>query len=408
MSMREGRTNGSSAIARRASLDGMSAMNKVFYTLALLAVFSGIASAQTPPRQRQSSDESTTTEANVTRSRIVGPRVANHAEKPKPAPVADADSSPISQGSVPQAAWGNTPIVARPEPSQPAAGAAKGFTGAVEASVTDTVVQSTILPVSSPAASTAARATSSSSSAVTPMAYVVGAGDVLDIRLSNLPTRESTLYTVMKNGTIEYPLLDGPLPVAGIGVDDIAKLLSSQIKVINSPKVSVTVRDFASHTVLITGLVDSPGKKILRREAMPLFAILAESAVRPEATGVTITHNGKEGELISLQNQQALSTLVASGDVIKVSGGSAVVSQFVYVGGEVTSPGEKTFRQGITLTQVLLAAGAGPTTIKTVKVARRSGNGLLSTTEYNVRSIQQGKLPDPLLAAGDRIEVTRY
>jgi len=84
------------------------------------------------------------------------------------------------------------------------------------------------------------------------------------------------------------------------------------------------------------------------------------------------------------------------------------VSQFVYVGGEVTSPGEKTFRQGITLTQVLLAAGAGPTTIKTVKVARRSGNGLLSTTEYNVRSIQQGKLPDPLLAAGDRIEVTRY
>ncbi|HEV2903614.1 MAG TPA: hypothetical protein VGW32_01125, partial [Pyrinomonadaceae bacterium] len=33
--------------------------------------------------------------------------------------------------------------------------------------------------------------------------YRVGIGDVLDIRLTNMATRESTLFTVMKNGVLE-------------------------------------------------------------------------------------------------------------------------------------------------------------------------------------------------------------
>src|SRR5205823_10309474 len=37
--------------------------------------------------------------------------------------------------------------------------------------------------------------------------YAVGIGDVLDVRLSNLTTRESTLFTVMRDGTLEYPLV---------------------------------------------------------------------------------------------------------------------------------------------------------------------------------------------------------
>jgi len=237
--------------------------------------------------------------------------------------------------------------------------------------------------------------------------YHVGVGDVLDIRLTNLPTRESTLYTVLKSGFLEYPLLSERLSVSGMTTDEIANLLSQQIKVIKSARVSVTVRDYASHAVVITGLVDSPGRKTMRREAMPLFAVLAEALPRPEAAVATIVRDGNS-QTVSLNNERSMSTLVLAGDIIKVSAGSGAVTGFVYVGGDVTSRGEKEFRDGMTLTQAILSAGGAVVGKPArVRVARRDANGFLRSNEYNLELIESGKSPDPLLEAGDRIELTQ-
>ena len=242
---------------------------------------------------------------------------------------------------------------------------------------------------------------------VTPSMYIVGVGDVLDIRLPNSTPRESTLFTVLKNGVIEYPLLNQPVVVAGLTTDQISIVLAAQIKVIKTPKVNVSVRDFASHSVLISGLVDNAGRKVLRRESMPLYALLAEASVRPEANSVTIIHNGKEGMPLSLKDESTMATPICSGDAIKILGGKEAPTQFVYVGGDVTGPGEKTLRVGMTLTQVLLSAGADLSKSKVAKVARRNPNGLLSTVEYDLNSIGKGKTPDPQIISGDRIEVRR-
>jgi len=237
--------------------------------------------------------------------------------------------------------------------------------------------------------------------------YRVGIGDVLDIRLSNLPTRESTLFTVLKDGAVEYPLLNSPIDVRGLTTDEIAGRLSSEIKVIQAARVSVSVRDYASHAVLVTGLVDNPGRKILRREAMPLYAVLAEALPRPEAVVASIVHNEKE-QNVSLSDSQALSMLVSPGDTIRVSGSAVTPTRFIYVSGDVASPGEKEFRDGMTLTQAVISAGGISRSGKTsVKISRRNPNGFLSASEYNLRSIEDGKSQDPSLEAGDRIEVTR-
>jgi protein involved in polysaccharide export with SLBB domain len=246
---------------------------------------------------------------------------------------------------------------------------------------------------------------SSPRSPVSPGMYMVAAGDVLDISLPNTTARESTLFTVLKNGTIEYPLLNGPLAVAGMTTEQISGVLAAQIKVIKTPKVNVSVRDYASHFVVISGLVESAGKKVLRRESMPLYAILADASVRPEATSATIIHNGKEGALLSLKDEAAMSTLIFSGDAIRIIGGNSMSGQYVYIGGEVAVPGEKTLRPGMTLTQVLIAAGADLSAKRVAKIARRNPNGLLSTVEYEINSIVQGKTPDPVMVAGDRVEV---
>jgi protein involved in polysaccharide export with SLBB domain len=231
--------------------------------------------------------------------------------------------------------------------------------------------------------------------------YKIGIGDVLDIRLTNLNTRESTLFTVMKNGQLEYPLLPTPIPVAGLTPDEVARRLSTDIRVLQNPRISVTVRDYASHTVFVGGAVESPGRKVLRREAMPLFALLAETLPRADAATAILSRNGKETTL-ALANNSDMSTLIMPGDVIKIS---ASAKEFIYVGGDVASPGEKEFRSGMTLTQALLASGGARTT--KVTIAKRSSDGLLNTREYDLQQINQGKAPDPTLEAGDRIEVKR-
>ena len=216
-----------------------------------------------------------------------------------------------------------------------------------------TLVQPTSL-VTQPRASKTARTLPPARPTAATAAYNVGVGDVLDIRLEHLPTRESTLFTVLQNGTLEYPLLNSPISVVGLTADEIAYRLSNEIKVIESANVSVRVRDYASHTVVVTGAVDSPGRKVLRREAMPLYAVLAEALIRAEATSATILRNGKESAALPLNNEQAMATLVQAGDVIRIGSATANGKQFLYVGGEVTSPGEKSFRDGMTLTQALL------------------------------------------------------
>lgn len=239
------------------------------------------------------------------------------------------------------------------------------------------------------------------------MLYRVGVGDVLDIRLTNMPTRESTLFTILKPGVVEYPLLNEAVSVDGMTTEEIAALLTNEIKVIDHPKVTVSVRDYTSHFVTISGAVDSPGKKVLRRQAMPLYTVLAEALPRPEASVVTIVRDGKN-QTLSMTNEQSMSTLILSGDVIRVSGEASLPKRFLYVGGDVTSAGEKEFRDGMTLTQALLTAGGITRGAKlSAKIARRNSNGFLVTSEYNLSAIQEGKALDPILEAGDRIEVTR-
>jgi protein involved in polysaccharide export with SLBB domain len=178
--------------------------------------------------------------------------------------------------------------------------------------------------------------------------------------------------------------------------------LSAEIKVIQNPRPSVSVRDYASHFVLMTGAIDNPGRKVLRREAMPLFTLLAEALPRSDAATVTVVRNGRETNL-SLSRNDELSMLVMSGDVIRVSPAAGL---FVYVGGEVATAGEKELRQGMTLTQLLLAAGGVRQDRQfTAKISRRDGTGFLRSQDHNLKAIQQGKAADPLLQAGDRIEV---
>lgn len=417
MSIRANKVLDSQAVARPANRrpTHLSAMKLGIFNTAVLLIVPTILTAQTPTRDRKSApaDQTTQSESNSMRDRVVGPKVSNHSSSPSPRTDGKTDSAAPAQNQA-QPSWGNTAFIVRPtsverssSPKTPAVVNQPAGTAAQSQTVKKFVQPTSLMSAPVKTENTNSRTAAAARPPVATSAYNVGIGDVLDVRLSNTPTRESTLFTVMKNGTLEYPLLHGPVSVAGMSTEEISRLLSSEIKVIKAPRVTVTVRDYASHAVVIGGLVDSPGRKILRREAMPLFAVLADALVRPEATAATILRNGKEGDTLSLKDDHAMATLVMPGDILKISGGPIAAKKFFYVGGEVGAPGEKTFRDGMTLTQALLSAGGASQSGKLVRVARRNASGFLSTNEYNLRSIEDGKTADPVLEAGDRIEVTR-
>ncbi|MDX6614601.1 MAG: polysaccharide biosynthesis/export protein [Blastocatellia bacterium] len=237
--------------------------------------------------------------------------------------------------------------------------------------------------------------------------YRVGVGDVLDIRLKDVATRESTLFTVLAGGVVEYPLIEEPVKVEGMRVDEIAARLASRIKVIDQPRLLVNVRDHASHNVLVTGLVYNPGSKALRQEAVPLFVVLAEAVTRQGASRATITRNGQV-IAVDLANQTAISTLVMSGDLVTVSNAPPAAPQYYIVSGEINSPGQKLFRSGLTLTQSLLASGGITQNASgRVKLTSQVSGAPSVTIEVNIKEILEGRNPDPTLKPGDRLEVTR-
>ena len=378
-------------------------MKRSFAFLAVLVATAIPTAAQTQTRERRVNNEPGSAPIEKpARTRVVADqRDANHVRQTESSP-AQPTTNTNKKGAP---AWGDTAVAVQEAPRQ-----APGTSLAANPNLSSNslpqpkLVTPTTLTTSNVRSSPSAAAITSPGNTANPAAiYRVGVGDVLDIRLSNLATRESTLFTVLKNGAIEHPLLEKPLSVAGMTTDEIARRVNVEVKVIQNARASVTVRDYASHSVVVSGAVDNPGQKILRREAMPLCAILAEALPRAEAMTAMILRDGKETS-ISLANNEQMASLVMPGDAIKIS---AATKQFVYVGGDIPAAGEKELRAGMTLTQALMAAGGVPRDTQTVKVARRSPNGLLATLQYNLAAIKDGKDPDPLLQPGDRIEVRR-
>jgi len=237
--------------------------------------------------------------------------------------------------------------------------------------------------------------------------YRVGIGDILDIRLLNSATNRSTLFTVVDSGVIDMPIAGGTISVAGLTPEEIQNVIGAELKrraVEEKAQVSVSVRQYLSHSVTVTGLVVHPGTRILRREMVPLYVVLAESQLRNDGERVVIMRDGTPGEPHDLSNPDTLNLNVQSGDIITVSNRP---QEFYYIGGRINYPGQKQFQSGITLIQAILAAGGTTRQESKVEISREGSGGKLVTISFNLKQIKSGVVQDPKLQAGDRIEVAR-
>ncbi|MFL6286742.1 MAG: SLBB domain-containing protein, partial [Pyrinomonadaceae bacterium] len=173
------------------------------------------------------------------------------------------------------------------------------------------------------------------------------------------------------------------------------------------PEIAVGVRDYASHAIIVSGMVKEAGTKVLQREGVPLYVIIAYAQPLPGAgQALVVSRATGRTTAVDISDASASKMLVRPGDVITVS---QRPEQYVYVSGAVRQPGQKRFSSGLTLTQTIMAAGGivssqGATF---VTVTRQDTNGRLASTRYSVAEINAGKTPDPLMRPGDRVEVLK-
>lgn len=244
--------------------------------------------------------------------------------------------------------------------------------------------------------------------------YKIGVGDVLFISLQNAPAKASTYFTVLNDGTIDYPLANEMVSVAGLTSEEIEDLLKEKVKLYENPQISVKVRENASHSITVLGLVEKAGEKFLQREAVPLYVIKAEAVASSRADFVFIKRANSQSETIDLKDAKNEEVLIFPGDIVEFksagnSAGSAQTPQFYFIGGEIISAGQKDFHPGLTLTQAILASGGlRKSNVKKAVIRRKNDQGLLSPIEFDLSAVKNGKQPDPLLQAGDTIEVIKY
>jgi len=242
--------------------------------------------------------------------------------------------------------------------------------------------------------------------------YRVGIGDVLLIGIQDSPGKDAGYFTVLKDGTIDFPLAGQLIAVSGLTVSEIEDVISGLIKVVENPRISVRVREYNSHSYKVLGLVERPGEKYLQREAIPLYVVRAEAIAQPKATKALIRRGSSQIESIDLVNQKYEEIFVYPGDIVEFVQGENNANtdsgreQYIYISGNVVTGGQKLFHSGLTLTQAIFAArGLTRPTVRKVVVRRRNSKGLLDSQFYDLKEILDGRSADPILQAGDTIEV---
>ena len=238
--------------------------------------------------------------------------------------------------------------------------------------------------------------------------YKLGVGDVLFISLQNAPSKSSTYFTVLNDGSIDYPLAGEMISVNNLTTEEVEDLLKEKIKLYENPQISVKVREYTSHAVTVFGTVEKAGELYLKRDAMPLYTVRAEAVVQSKADWLTIKRADSIVEQIDLKDSKSDDVLIFPGDILefKITETNPAALQFYFIGGNIVSAGQKDFHAGLTLTQAILASGGlRKNNVKTVTIRRKNQAGMLSPIEFDLNAIKNGKQPDPLIKAGDTIEI---
>lgn len=164
--------------------------------------------------------------------------------------------------------------------------------------------------------------------------YRIGPKDILDVSVFKVPELSKTV-TVADTGTVNLPLV-GEVKVAGLTPQDVERELTRQLgaKYLQSPQVTVAIKEYHSQRITIDGSVKKPGVKPYRGSETLLQVIASAEGLTDNADSTVMifrTIDGKRSaarfDVSEIQSGAAPDPEVQPGDVI-IAGASAVKAAF--------------------------------------------------------------------------------
>ncbi len=264
--------------------------------------------------------------------------------------------------------------------------------------------------------------------------YIIGPGDVLSVTIfAGGKTQEVQHLTVSSKGTINFPYL-GQVEAEGLSVseleENVTRPLAKDYYV--NPQVLISVRDYKSKKVYLTGAVQKSGLFPLDSSTTTVLELIAK------AGGVTKDRSNYayilRGSIAELSAEKGISELIQQKNSIKVNlrelldlgvseanvelqpgdvvyipptSFSDLTQHKIYVLGKVNRPGVYDFQEGLTaLDGCILAGGfakyAAP---NRSTITRREADGTQEIIKINLTRVRKGDEKDIPLKPGDRIFV---
>jgi polysaccharide biosynthesis/export protein len=249
--------------------------------------------------------------------------------------------------------------------------------------------------------------------------YRLGAGDVVETQiyeLEDLEKSQTLTFQIGSSGEIRFPLI-GTVKASGLTVGDLRTTLETRLAAdyMVDPQVSVSVKEYHSRQVTVTGAVQKPGVYALSRNSVTLLDALALAGCLTDRAGPSIvvrhcvppaapmTDGLMTIDVAALLDQGRLdqNLAVSDGDVIHVP----EASQF-YVSGFVEKPGAFLLRRPTTLLEAIATAGgmkdtASPEAVHLIRVR----DGRQETLTIDLDNVVAGRSADLPIGPNDKIVI---
>ncbi len=262
-------------------------------------------------------------------------------------------------------------------------------------------------------------------------AYLLGPGDVLDIRVFGQPDLSSTVQVDGDGNLSSLPFLEVPIKAKCRSEKDVQKdITAAYAKFINNPQVSVRITERNSRQpATVFGAVRQATRVEMKRKVR-LNELMAVSGGFTERAAGTIQILHTEPLMCPEPGEEALAAPIDGTKIplhiVKIAdlraglpdanpvirpGDYVLVTEAepVYITGAVMSPGGLYLRDQLMLSRALAMVG-GPrkeAKLNDVKVYRQvPGSANQEVIHVDVAAIKKNQKPDFLLQAYDVIEVT--
>lgn len=257
--------------------------------------------------------------------------------------------------------------------------------------------------------------------------YVLGPGDVLEVRVFGQADLNSTVQVDGDGNLSSLPFIDAVSAKCRTEKEVQKDIALAYGRLIKEPIVTVRVTDRKSRQpASVSGAVRTPGRVPTERKIRLNELIAASGGLTDKAAGtIQILHTepllcpgpGEQAEalpvegtaiplqIVKISDLQAgsVNPVIRSGDLVLVT--EAVP---VYITGSVVSPGAVMLTDQLTLSKALGMVGGTRKEAKLseIKIYRQKGNAPQDVLKVNFEAVKKSQQPDIFLQPYDVIEVS--